>query len=341
MNKRKVIIGIVVTILIFIAIGITFFQKSLDINEIMEEYLIQLGINNYKVSQVSDYRNIKYFGRERGVSQKDIKNYIDEDLEAREEHVEILDRDYVKKGDIVLVSYAVYMNGKQVNYVENDSFMVGKGKYNSQIEKNIIGRKRNQKIVFNIQVPEDDENEDFAGKTETVELYVKSINIVKSYKLDMDFVSKFYKLNTLEEYYDYVKKELKLKNDVESDSIEKKEIYSKLIKCFRYELSEKEIAKYSLNIINEYREIAYIYGKSLDEYREENLKKTQNEFMDMCYNEGEERIKQYIAVGAIAKLENLVVNKGDNRIEETADKLIDKTLRFLKEKKYLKKGNIK
>lgn len=322
-----VILGIISALLI---------PKSFDMNVLMEAYLKENQISIYQIYEIDDYKSINYTKRDYKISKKDINKYIKDDLEAREENVEVLNRDYVKRGDVVSVSYAIYLNGEKVNYVENDVFMVGKGKYNEQIEDNIIGKKKNKKITFSIQVPHSDNNKVFAGKFETVKLYIKSISVVKSYKLNKEFVSKFYGFNTLDEYYKYVKKELEAKNDYENYRLEKEEILSNLSKCFRYNLKKEEIAKYSLNIIDEYTEIASVYNKSLDEYREENLGMTENEFMNKCYAEGKERLEQYIAIGVVSQLENVSVSQDAEDIEQSLNKLIDETIELLKTK-YLEK----
>lgn len=324
--NKKIIIGIVIGVVIVIQL----IPKVLDVNIIVKQYLKENEISSYKVYKIDDYKSINYKKRNPTITQKDIDQFIKEDLEAREESVEVKDRDYVKKGDVVSVTYAVYMNGKRVNYVNDDAFMVGKGKYNSQIEKNVIGKRKNQKIVFDIRVPKDDYNKSFAGKVETVKLYIKSISIVKTYEFNTEFVSKFYGLDTLDEYYEYVKKELESKNTYESKSIERKEILSKLSKCFKYNLSKEEIAKYSVNIIEEYSEMASVYNKTLDKYREENLDMTEDEFMNRCYNEGKERIEQYIAIGVVSQLENISVVKNEENIEALMNGLIDKTITVLK-----------
>lgn len=325
MNK-KIILGIVIVLVIIIQL----IPKVLDLNIIVKEYLKENEISSYKVYKIDDYKSINYTKRKPIISQKDIDQYIKEDLEAREENVEVKDRNYVKKGDVVSVTYTVYLNGKRVNYVKDDAFMVGKGKYNLQIENNVIGKKKNEKIVFDIQVPQDDHNKNFAGKAETVKLRIKSISIVKTYEFNTEFVSKFYGLNTLDEYYEYVKKELESKKTYESNSIERKEILSKLSKCFKYNLSKEEIAKYSVNLIKEYSEIASVYNKTLDEYREQNLGMTEDEFMNRCYNEGKERIEQYIAIGVVSQLENISVVKNEENTEASIDELIDKTITVLK-----------
>ena len=76
------------------------------------------------------------------VTKEEIDEYIKDDLESYNQIVDVTDRDYVKVGDYVNVSFKVYYNNEIVNEVENEAFVVSKNIYNEQIESNLIGRKR-------------------------------------------------------------------------------------------------------------------------------------------------------------------------------------------------------
>lgn len=115
-----VILGIISALLI---------PKSFDMNVLMEAYLKENQISIYQIYEIDDYKSINYTKRDYKISKKDINKYIKDDLEAREENVEVLNRDYVKRGDVVSVSYAIYLNGEKVNYVENRC-----GRYRTVIE---------------------------------------------------------------------------------------------------------------------------------------------------------------------------------------------------------------
>ena len=341
LNKRKKFL-ILVLIVMAITFGGRFFikcNKYCNESSIMKSYLEQIGIRNYNVLLKSDYKKIKYLHVAKSISKDDIQKYIDDDLESKEIQKEVKNRNYVKKGDVICVDFTTYCDGKVVNDVSDETFMVGKNKFNTQIERNIIGKKKGEKVSFYIKVPIDDSNRKYAGKKERVEMIVKSIITIKSFKLNKAFIKKFYNFSSIDEYYDYVEKELQEKNDYEIRMEEQQDIQKKVEECFDIKLSKEEVARYSLEIVNEYGEIASIYNMTLHEFINKKLKLTEDEFMIKCYHEGETRIKEYIAIGAVAKLEKVKINEDKRSKEELAYLMIDKTISYIKQK-YLK-GNIK
>lgn len=109
----------------------------------------------------------------------------------------------------------------------------------------------------------------------------------------------------------------------------------KIVSCFIIKLDKEEIAKYAINVVKEYEQIAYIHGTELKEYYEKKLNITKKEFMQKCYDESEERIKEYIAIGAIAKKENISCEEGNSNEEKTY-LVIENTVKFLKNINYKK-----
>ncbi len=84
-----------------------------------------------------------------------------------------------------------------------------------------------------------------------------------------------------------------------------------LIKESKFVLDKESVAEYSVEIVNSYETEAYLYDMELERYVAEELQMTEDEFFQECYREGEELIKNYLIVGAIAKEENLEVTEED------------------------------
>ena len=87
-----------------------------------------------------------------------------------------------------------------------------------------------------------------------------------------------------------------------------------LIKGSKFALDKESVAEYSVEVVDSYETEAYLYDMELGKYIEKELQMTEEEFFEKCYQEGEELIKNYLIVGAIAKKENLEVTEED--IEE-------------------------
>lgn len=83
----------------------------------------------------------------------------------------------------------------------------------------------------------------------------------------------------------------------------REEVIQLLIDGSEFELNKYEIAEYSLEIVHYYESLAYLYDLSLEEYCNEVLKISYNDFFDMCYLEGEILVKTYLIVGAVSYME--------------------------------------
>ncbi|MBP3237931.1 MAG: hypothetical protein J6M24_02430 [Lachnospiraceae bacterium] len=83
----------------------------------------------------------------------------------------------------------------------------------------------------------------------------------------------------------------------------RKQIMDRLIESSLFEIDEEEAVNFAVNYVADYENEARIYGMSLDEYRENVLKKSEQEFYNLCYDEGIRQIKEYLVIGAIYQKE--------------------------------------
>lgn len=149
--------------------------------------------------------------------------------------------------------------------------------------------------------------------------------------LSDDFVKKELEANSIEDYYQDVKRELMAGKEVEVLMRVRNRIIDNLIKDSVFSLPEDNVAKYSVEIVKSYENEALVYQMELEEYIDQELQMTKKGFFDMCYNEGEKYIKSYLVVGAIAEKEALTVTKKD--ITEFSDFRKDKSTNFSDEAK--------
>ncbi len=286
--------------------------RGIRIHTCIKQYLQEFNLSDsdYSLRKKRDYNEITVEKKEVSVSEQEIKEYIQNDLEAHEETVAVK-RKRIKKDDVVSVEYTVLCDGSIVNEVDEESFMVGAGNYNEQIENALVGKNWHDVIVFNIQVPEDDPNSLYAGKTEKITLRVKSIYKIKKCQLTRDFIYDNYGYETMDAYYRYVRDTLLKQKEAESRIQMHTEILHKVSECFDLDIEKEKVAKYSIAIVNTYKEYAYLDGMSLQEYIKDVLNMTEDGFYHMCYQEGMEEIKSFLVIGAVAEEENLQVTEKD------------------------------
>ena len=149
------------------------------------------------------------------------------------------------------------------------------------------------------------------SKKEIQESIDELLDIYGEKSISEDFVKKELEMNSVQEYYESVRKELTAgKRNQEFISARNKAM-DYLIKESKFVLDKESVAEYSVEIVDSYETEAYLYDMELDRYVAEELQMTEDEFFEECYREGEELIKNYLIVGAIVKEENLEVTEED------------------------------
>ncbi len=112
------------SIIIIIALGGTLGWQLLktkyvykNINSYAKQYLEKLNIREFYFIQKRDY-DLKTKNIENStiiVSDKEIEEYINTDLESSGYFIEIQDRDRVREGDFVTIDYQIYLDNELVN----------------------------------------------------------------------------------------------------------------------------------------------------------------------------------------------------------------------------------
>ena len=149
-------------------------------------------------------------------------------------------------------------------------------------------------ISYRLEVPEVTEEEIEAYEKEEADLWG-----VKEFTLD--FIKENFDLPSYEEYRKYcAKRVFSNKKDKDQRKCEQK-ILDRLVERAAFDLDQEEVANYSLEkIVEEHEDMAFCEGLPLEEYCEQELQMSLEDFFDMCYQEGEQDVKRYLVMGALA-----------------------------------------
>lgn len=136
---------------------------------------------------------------------------------------------------------------------------------------------------------------------EQIQEYIGSVKSEYGiHEITEEFVSDQSACSSVEEFYELVANRLLEQKKVEILLSTRKLIMEQLVAQSTFELDKEIVAKYSLQIINSYETNAYLHDLSLEEYCTEVLNVSSDEFFKQCYEEGENTIKTYLIIGAIA-----------------------------------------
>lgn len=279
---------------------------------IQEDVLTHMKINNIEkcsIKQTGNYNDLLYTVQDISVTQTEIEEYINNELESYEELIEIKDRKVVEAGDFVNISYVVYYNGIEVNNVKEEILKVGAGYFNAEMESALIGANLGEAFETRIIVPEDDDNKELAGKTEKAVITVNKIQYMKTVELTDEFVQEYYNKNDIDDFRKSIKGEIEEQKKVEASSTAKEQLVSQVKECFEYDLDNDDVLNYALTKYNEYEEMARGYGADMEEFVSDFFGKTLKDFYDSCYEKAEDEIKEMLIFGTIALDQGLSISQ--------------------------------
>ncbi|MBD5089004.1 MAG: hypothetical protein HDT30_09400 [Clostridiales bacterium] len=316
MNINRYIRNVIVIALIIVTCGCS--TKHQITHPIVKEKMNLLGIQNCQITKLGEIPECKYTDEEIEVSISEIEENIQLILESYEK-LKPVDRNVVKKGDFVNLTYTVYCEGKIVNESKGEEIKVGAGFFNEEIERKLIGAKKNKMYSINIQVPKEDENKEYAGKKEEIKYQVNEIYYMFQPQLTDKFVQENYGLKNIEEFYEYEKNCILEEKKAEQINEKREDIMEELIEKSIFNMDRNYLLDYAEVVYHEYEDMATGYGSSIEEFIKDFFNENLDEFYERCCNEAEKEIKKFLIIGAIANKINVDIS--DKDIEEKYENL--------------------
>lgn len=300
---KKMIICISLSlIMFFVFILIKGNENKIVIPDAINYLLNYNGISNATINSLADYSELKVEINTSEISESEIEEYVALQMEMFSEIIPITDREEVRKGDVVYISYIVTQAGEIIDYVQSDNLIVGAGKYNEAIEHTLVGKKVGE--PFSMSINMQDNSKDAVIYNITVE----SINYFKTYELTDEFVQKKFNVSSVKEYYKSCRDSMQHDRNAQEIKVAEEELIKNIIEHCEFCIDINEIATYSKKIVNEYEQFAYLYNMSITDYIEKVLNEDIDSFYEKCYNYGEYEIKKYLVIGAICDELNLVIS---------------------------------
>lgn len=227
---------------------------------------------------------------------------------------EIKDR-AAKKGDYANITYVTTIDGEEdEDYSgEEEDILIGEGYVFPELEDAVIGMKIDDKKKVSVKLTDDYVDEDYVGKTASVEVTLNSISVENEPEYTDEFVKENLGYDSKSEYEEQLKKDLLEEKEEEFKSETVAEILQKVVdnstfKGYPQKLYEQCEEDYNAN--NEYT--AAMYQMELADYEEmlgldEETKKEEIEAI----------VHEQQVIEAIAKKEKLTVS--DNDIQTFAE----------------------
>jgi len=246
------------------------------------------------------------------VSEEEIQKEL-EAIANENTSTKISNKEVVEKGDIAVIDFKGYVDGKEMENGSAESYPLelGSGSFIPGFEEQIEGMKIGETKRIKVTFPENYAPE-LAGKDAEFDVTLQEIQEKVPAEINDELAKKY--LNdenaTLETLKDYIKATIENRKKAEIFNPKKEEILECLVEKYDIDLPEGIVEK-ELDVIvnNEASKLTPAEIKELQE-NEEKLK----EFREKFRNEAKERVKLTFIIDEIAKKEN--VNVTDEEVSQ-------------------------
>ncbi len=270
-------------------------------------------VETYPEIELQKYTGFEFMRDQYEITDKFVEDTIDR---LRQERAEVqLVEGAVEEGyTVVLDMQELDENGQPINdkKYENMTIHVGKGKFDSDLEKQIIGMKNDEEKEIEKIYPDDYPQEEFAGKKERYLVKVKNIEQEILPELNDEFVKDLnLDVETVEDLRKITRENLEKNYKTESENRLASDIYQKLIEENPFDIPQALVDDYLNRIVQDVK-------KSDPRLREEEIRKYYE-------NEALFNLKLFYIKDAIAKAENIEAT--DEDIEKFLAELNDDNVR--------------
>lgn len=289
-------------------------QASMDLKEINAEGVKMVFACPVKPDvKLGDYKSLKYEVEKVEVSDEDVQNSINSTLEKKAD-LELKEDGSVEDGDITVIDFEGFKDGVAFDggKAENYELTIGSHSFIPGFEEAMIGMKTEETKDINVTFPEDYHVEDLKGAPVVFKVTVHEIKKKVLPELNDEFVSelKIDGVNTVDEYKEYVKKDLTDSRTKAAENKAEQDIVKKFADCCEVNIPESMIDREAEQLMNEQAQRLAYQGISFDQYlkmlnmSKEDVKK---EFVPTA----KERVKTTLCLEELAKAEKIDPSEDD------------------------------
>lgn len=283
-------------------------EKSDTYTDLME------GLSS-KVTTLGNYKGLTYEKEETAVSDEEIEEEIQMELESYSEYKEI-ERTTVEDGDVVNINFAGRVGDElfEGGTAEDFDLEIGSGDFIDGFEEQIIGKEKGSTFDINVTFPQDYE-ESLAGKDAVFEVTVNKIQEAVPAELNDAFVKENMDCDTVEEYRQSVKDDLAASKEEDAVNGAIYQLLDQIVESTELEVKDADIKQYVDDMIANYKSYADMYGMETEEFISSFFGCTTEELKEQSKNDAKEEITYSLILSEIAKKENLGITQEEYEAE--------------------------
>lgn len=234
---------------------------------------------------------------EAAVSDDDVQYEIDSLLDQHSEPVEITDRNTVENGDYVCVDYTLYVDGEEIDSVEDEYLTIGSGYYD--FEDGLIGALLSESKTIECEI-EDAVYSDYVGETGTYVARIKSINELVTPELTDEFIAENTEFDTVEAYRQSIYDTLLAEAEQDAADDQIVAAFQKIMADSTFTgLSDADVQSYVDEVLSYYEQYASMWGMDIESLASLFFGVSYDEFVELAREDGDYVVKQNLILAAV------------------------------------------
>lgn len=239
-----------------------------------------------------------------------------ERIRQRNSRVVTVEDRAAEDGDIVVIDFDGYTDGKQFDggKAENFDLTLGSGQFIPGFEEQVVGRRAGDEFDVNVMFPEDYHAEELKGRDATFKIKLHEIKRRELPVVDDEFAKDVSEFDTMEEYRKDLENTVRQRKERAAEASTEQQIIKAVIDRVEGDIPDMMVERETDEIINSFDMQLRDQGMNLETY----LKYTQGT-VDSLREQYKERAGQQVRVrlglAKIAELENLEVTEEETEAE--------------------------
>ena len=264
---------------------------------------------------LGEYKGLKVDKVSTRVTQKEVDEEIQKELERSARTIEVTDR-AVQDKDQVILDFEGFVDGEAFEGGKGEKYplTIGSGSFIPGFEDQLIGAEIGKEVEVNVTFPEDYQAKDLAGKAAVFKCTVHEIKAKEIPELDDEFVSDVSdKSETVDDYKAEVKAKIKERKENEGKQKREDQSVEQAVANAEIDIPEPMIDLQARQMADDFARRIMQQGMSLEQYFQFtglNEEKMMEEFKPQA----EKRIRTRLVLEAVVAAENIEVS--DERLDE-------------------------
>ncbi len=270
---------------------------------------------------LGEYKGLSVDKYSTDVSDEEVDAKIQEEAGKNARTITVEDRP-VQDGDDLILDFDGYIDGEPFDggKAQNYPLTVGSHAFIPGFEEQLIGKNPEEDFEITVTFPEDYQSEDLAGKEAVFKCRIHEIKTKEYPDIDDEFASEVSEFDTLDEYKEDVRKNLKEEKESEGKRNQEDQAVDEAVANAEMEIPDAMIQTEVDQMVDEFSRQLQNSGMTLDLY----LQYTgmdRDQLEEQMRPQAIDRIRGRLTLEAIAAAEGIVCT--DERMDEEIKKMAE------------------